>query len=199
MQNFPENRRQSCSEMGLSTKDRRGGNQRRTETARRTEKTTKGGRELAHFERLNSCLCLFDEGRRGRYLSGYICARFEVEALNQGPACFGWRLTNEPMTTSSAWLRSLALSLRFSLPYPVSLFRVLSCSRGNKTIIYSSARESTDGIRTDRADTIYAVSRPTWWKDDRGEIRRRKTEEDRGRYWWWRGGREWSLLHVTEN
>lgn len=73
------------------------------------------GHELAHLERLNSCLCLFDEGRRGRYLSGYICARFEVEALNQGPACFGWRLTNEPMTTSSAWLRSLALSLSPSL------------------------------------------------------------------------------------
>lgn len=139
------------------------------------------GHELAHLERLNSCLCLFDEGRRGRYLSGYICARFEVEALNQGPACFGWRLTNEPMTTSSAWLCSLALSYVFSPPpFPLSLPLtlslvclflppcVLSRSHGNKTIIYSSAQESTDGIRTDRAVTIYAVSRPTWWKDDRG-------------------------------
>lgn len=133
------------------------------------------GHELAHLERLNSCLCLFDEGRRGRYLSGYICARFEVEALNQGPACFGWRLTNEPMTTSSAWLRSLSLppSCVFSASpslslAPLSLPGILSRSHGNKTIIYSSAQESTDGIRTDRADTIYAVSRPTWWKDDRG-------------------------------
>lgn len=145
------------------------------------------GHELAHFERLNSCLCLFDEGRRGRYLLWYICARFEVEALNQGPACFGWRLTNEPMTTSPAWLCFLALSFSYILsapPYPVRFLhlslRVLSRSRGNKTIIYSSVRESTDGIRTNRADTIYAVAEPTWWKDDRG-WRRRNKKEDEGR------------------
>lgn len=146
-----------------------------TEKSRKVDgEEGEGGHELAHLERLNSCLCLFDEGRRGRYLSGYICARFEVEALNQGPACFGWRLTNESMTTSSAWLRSLSLSLTFSLLPLLSSSRasfsprILSRSHGNKTIIYSSAQESTDGIRTDRADTIYAVSRPTWWKDDRG-------------------------------
>lgn len=102
-----------------------------------------GGHELAHLERLNSCLCLFDEGRRGRYLFGYICARFEMEALNQGPACFGWRLTNEPMTTSPAWLRSL--SLRLSTPFS-SLFILspvfsLSLPREQNDNIFERARE----------------------------------------------------------
>jgi len=203
----------ACTERRLSTKGRKGSKRWRRTAAKRTERTNAKGvmnlRTSSGWE--NSCLCLFDEGRRGRYLSGYICARFEVEALNQGPACFGWRLTNEPMTTSPAWLRSLALSLSLFLSYvfsplpscPLHSFPyVLSRSRENKTIIYSSARESTDGIRTDRADTIYAVSRSTWWKDDRDWRRRNKTEEDGVGLWLWlmvaerAGG---SLLHVTEN
>lgn len=73
--------------------------------------------ELAHSVQFNPRLCLFDEGRRGRYLSRYIRTRFEVEALNQGPACFGWRLTNEPMTTSPALARfSRSLAASVSLP-----------------------------------------------------------------------------------
>jgi len=106
----------------LSTKGRKGSKRRRRTAARRTERTNAKGvmnlRTSSGWE--NSCLCLFDEGRRGRYLSGYICARFEVEALNQGPACFRWRLTNEPMTTSPAWLRFLALSLSLSLSFSLT-------------------------------------------------------------------------------
>lgn len=113
-----------------------------TEKSRKVDgEDGEGGHELAHLERLNSCLCLFDEGRRGRYLSGYICARFEVEALNQGPACFGWRLTNESMTTSSAWLRSLSLLRFLSCP-------LLSYSRASFSPPYSLSlpREQNDNI-----------------------------------------------------
>lgn len=167
----------------------------------RVGKTTTRSWTCARF---NSCLCLFDEGRRGRYLSGYIRTRFEVEALNQGPACFGWRLTNEPMTTSPALARFSRSPLFHLAP-----------TRTNKTIIYSSeraserARENEPNVERERERArtgsgrieriLYAVSRPTPRNDDRAwrrnEAARRRVRSGGGEGS--RGGRGASWAFYT--
>lgn len=104
----------------------------------------------------------------------YIRTRFKVEALNQGPACFGWRLTNEPMTTSPSLARFSRTPLFHLAPTLV-----------NKTIIYSSAREraQTGSGRIERI--LYAAApfrgpRHGTMIEPEGEMRRRRVRSGGG-------------------